>query len=161
MSKLTPAHVQPEEQTPDALVSDLSQLIAEAQRHAAVVVNVGLTVLYWQVARRISQELLGGDRAAYGKRSPFGRPMAQSGLRAGFTRKSFGAWCSSPRRFGCGNCRHTVATILARLDQETLAQLKKETLHVVNYRCFKLRFRIAGSLLESQEFEHVGLLEQV
>jgi len=26
-----------------------------------------LTVLYWQVGRRISRELLGGDRAAYGE----------------------------------------------------------------------------------------------
>ena len=67
MSILTPSQDQTEDATPDALVSDLRQLIAEAQRHAAAVVNVGLTVLYWQVGRRISKELLGGDRAAYGE----------------------------------------------------------------------------------------------
>ena len=67
MSILTPSQDQTEDATPDALVSDLRQLIAEARRHAAAVVNVGLTVLYWQVGRRISKELLGGDRAAYGE----------------------------------------------------------------------------------------------
>jgi predicted nuclease of restriction endonuclease-like (RecB) superfamily len=62
MTQLTPAPL-----TPDGLVSDLRQLIAEARRRAAAVVNAGLTVLYWQVGRRVSQELLGGDRAAYGE----------------------------------------------------------------------------------------------
>ena len=62
MTQLTPIP-----HTPDALVSDLRRLIADARRQAALVVNMSLTALYWQVGRRISQELLHGDRAVYGE----------------------------------------------------------------------------------------------
>ena len=67
MSEIIPTQNPAEVPAPDALVSDLRLLIAEAQRHAAALVNVGLTVLYWQVGQRINQELLGGARAAYGE----------------------------------------------------------------------------------------------
>lgn len=52
----------------DALVRDLKQIIDEARSAVAVTVNVGLTLLYWQVGRRINTEILKGTRAEYGKR---------------------------------------------------------------------------------------------
>ncbi len=50
----------------DALVRDLKQMIDEARSAVAVTVNVGLTLLYWRIGRRIGQEVLKGERADYG-----------------------------------------------------------------------------------------------
>jgi hypothetical protein len=50
-----------------AFVADVKQLIRLARQRSAVAVNAELTMLYWQVGRRISVELLKGERAEYGK----------------------------------------------------------------------------------------------
>lgn len=50
-----------------ALVADIRQLIDSARQRAAVAVNAELTLLYWQVGRRIQAEVLKGERAAYGQ----------------------------------------------------------------------------------------------
>ncbi len=52
---------------PESLVSDLTRLIAEARTRAAVAVNHELSLLYWQVGKRLYQETLQGKRAEYGK----------------------------------------------------------------------------------------------
>lgn len=50
------------------LLDDIKILIDQARQQVAVAVNVGLTLLYWQVGQRIRSELLQEkDRAAYGK----------------------------------------------------------------------------------------------
>lgn len=50
------------------LLDDLKTLIDQARQQVAVAVNVGLTLLYWQVGQRIRTDLLREkDRAAYGK----------------------------------------------------------------------------------------------
>ena len=49
------------------LFNAISALIDAARQRAAVAVNAELTLLYWQVGRRIHSELLGGERAEYGK----------------------------------------------------------------------------------------------
>ncbi|MFT4927379.1 MAG: putative nuclease of restriction endonuclease-like (RecB) superfamily [Phenylobacterium sp.] len=49
------------------LASDIKQLIQSAKQNAAVAVNAQLTSLYWQVGTRLSQALLKGERADYGK----------------------------------------------------------------------------------------------
>jgi hypothetical protein len=46
------------------LLDEVRELIVTAQRQTAVAVNIGLTLLYWQIGRRIRQELLSGERAA-------------------------------------------------------------------------------------------------
>ena len=52
---------------PDAaLAADIRQLIDTARQHAAAAVNAELTLLYWQVGRRIRQDVLGNQRADYG-----------------------------------------------------------------------------------------------
>ncbi len=53
---------------PQDLVAELRQLIAEARRHAAAAVNVGLTLLYWRVGDRMRREVLGNLRAGYGEK---------------------------------------------------------------------------------------------
>jgi hypothetical protein len=51
---------------PEDLVRDLRQLITEARRHAASVVNSTLTLLYWRVGDRIRRDVLQNERARYG-----------------------------------------------------------------------------------------------
>ena len=50
-----------------ALIEDVRRLITEARRTVASTVNAGLTTLYWRIGRRIVDELLHGERAAYGQ----------------------------------------------------------------------------------------------
>jgi predicted nuclease of restriction endonuclease-like (RecB) superfamily len=49
------------------LLGDLRQLIDEARRTAAAAVNISLTMLYWRIGKRIRDEVLGNERAEYGK----------------------------------------------------------------------------------------------
>jgi hypothetical protein len=50
----------------DGLLQDIRGLIEEARSAVAVTVNAGLTMLYWQIGRRIRQEILQETRAEYG-----------------------------------------------------------------------------------------------
>ena len=73
------------------LLSELRQLIDEARYSAVVAVNAGLTLLYWRVGQRIRVEVLGGERAGYGKEivstlsrqlvAEFGRSFSDKNLR--------------------------------------------------------------------------------
>jgi predicted nuclease of restriction endonuclease-like (RecB) superfamily len=73
------------------LLADVRQLIHEAQRAAAVAVNVSLTMLYWRVGKRIRDEVLQQARAGYGERivatlsrqlaSEYGRGFEEKNLR--------------------------------------------------------------------------------
>ena len=47
--------------------ADLRALISDARRRAARKVNAELSILYWQVGRRIRTEILDEQRAAYGE----------------------------------------------------------------------------------------------
>ena len=47
--------------------SDIRHLIEETRKSVAVAVNAGLTMLYWQVGKRINDEVLNNERAEYGK----------------------------------------------------------------------------------------------
>ena len=52
---------------PNVLVSDIRKMIDETREAVAVAINVGLTVLYWRIGKRINIEILKGKRAEYGK----------------------------------------------------------------------------------------------
>jgi predicted nuclease of restriction endonuclease-like (RecB) superfamily len=54
-------------QEPRELLIEIRTLIEEARRQTAVAVNIGLTLLYWRIGRRIHREVLGSERAAYGE----------------------------------------------------------------------------------------------
>ena len=74
-----------------SLLSDISRMIEEARSAVAVTVNAGLTILYWQIGKRIDQEILKGDRAEYGEEivatlsrqlvERYGRGFAEKNLR--------------------------------------------------------------------------------
>lgn len=49
------------------LLRDLKSLIEQGRSQAVAAVNSALTITYWQVGRRINEEILHGQRAEYGK----------------------------------------------------------------------------------------------
>jgi hypothetical protein len=49
------------------LLADIRSLIFSAHRQVAQAVNAGLTILYWEIGRRIRQDTHEEKRAAYGK----------------------------------------------------------------------------------------------
>lgn len=58
--------VAPQTLTPK-LLGDIRQLIEQGRQQLASTVNSALTLLYWQIGRRIRTEVLGSERAAYGE----------------------------------------------------------------------------------------------
>lgn len=53
--------------TPPVLLSEVRQLIDSSRVQLATAVNNTLTLLYWNIGRRIRSEVLQGERAAYGE----------------------------------------------------------------------------------------------
>jgi len=49
------------------LLTDIRSLILSARRQVAQAINAGFTMLYWEIGRRIRQDILEEKRAAYGK----------------------------------------------------------------------------------------------
>ena len=54
-------------QAANSLLRDLKTLIEQGRRQAVAAVNSALTITYWQVGRRINEDILHGQRAEYGK----------------------------------------------------------------------------------------------
>ena len=57
----------PQQVTSRELFNDIRRMIEETRSAVAVTVNVGLTILYWRIGKRITQEILKGKRAEYGQ----------------------------------------------------------------------------------------------
>ena len=49
------------------LLTNIRDLILSARRQVAQAINAGLTILYWEIGRRIHQDILEEKRATYGK----------------------------------------------------------------------------------------------
>lgn len=49
------------------LLKELAQLIEQSRQQVATYANSTLTMLFWQVGKRINEEILGNQRADYGK----------------------------------------------------------------------------------------------
>ncbi len=49
------------------LLQDIRRMIEKTRSAVAATVNVGLTMLYWQIGKRINAEILKGERAKYGE----------------------------------------------------------------------------------------------
>lgn len=49
------------------LMNDLRQIIDEARIHVASTANYELTMMYWHIGERINRDVLGNERADYGK----------------------------------------------------------------------------------------------
>jgi predicted nuclease of restriction endonuclease-like (RecB) superfamily len=50
-----------------SLLADVRQLIESSRQRVAVAVNAELSILYWSIGKRINEEVLGNERAEYGK----------------------------------------------------------------------------------------------
>lgn len=56
-----------EELTSKTLMQDLRQIVDQARIHVAATANYELTMMYWHIGERINREVLGNQRAEYGK----------------------------------------------------------------------------------------------
>ncbi|GHB88784.1 PDDEXK nuclease domain-containing protein [Persicitalea jodogahamensis] len=50
-----------------SVTTDVKQLIEQSRHKVALAINAELTLLYWNVGRRINQDVLGNERAEYGQ----------------------------------------------------------------------------------------------
>ena len=50
-----------------SLIKDLRQIIEQARGHVAATANYALSIMYWQIGKRINTEVLDNKRAEYGK----------------------------------------------------------------------------------------------
>ncbi len=51
----------------EALFASVRQLIEQSRQQVAVTVNAAMSILYWQIGKRINQEILKNKKAEYGK----------------------------------------------------------------------------------------------
>lgn len=96
----------------DGLLSEVCTMIEQAKASVAVAVNTGLTMLYWQVGRRIHTEILKEDRAGYGDEivATLSRQLeAQYG-----------------RGFSAKNIRHMIKMTQAFSDPEIVSTLSRQ-----------------------------------
>jgi len=57
----------PENTNIQLVTSEVKQLIEQSRQNVAVAVNAEITLLYWNIGKRINQEVLNFNRAEYGK----------------------------------------------------------------------------------------------
>lgn len=141
----------------DALFGDVAGLIEGARRRAAVAVNSELVMLYWSIGKRVREEVLGGERAAYGQQVvarlaerltvSFGRGWSRRNIQRML---HFAEWLPHPEK---------CAPVAAKLTWTNISELltipdqqKREfyTAFCIHERWSKrtLRAKIAGKLYE-------------
>lgn len=64
---ITSNEISPTDAVVGNLMSDLRQIIDEARIHVASTANYELTMMYWHIGERINRDVLGNERAEYGK----------------------------------------------------------------------------------------------
>lgn len=67
LKRVTKRAVAPAPSNPEALATDLRELILSARQTVARGVNAALVVLYWQLGQRLRAEVLKLERVEYGK----------------------------------------------------------------------------------------------
>lgn len=83
------------------LFSELSQLIEQSRTEVAVYVNSTLTLLFWQVGRRINEHVLKNKRAEYGKQIvPTLLAQLESAYGQTFTKKNIRRMMRFAEQFG-------------------------------------------------------------
>ena len=64
---IVPTDISPTDAVVGNLMSDLRQIIDEARIHVASTANYELTMMFWHIGERINRDVLGNERAEYGK----------------------------------------------------------------------------------------------
>lgn len=75
------------------LFADIRQMIEATKSQVAATVNSAMTLMYWHIGDRINREVLGGERATYGKQII--AQLAQN-LQAEYGKGSFSGETSAP-----------------------------------------------------------------
>ena len=104
------------------LISDVKQLIDEARQRVAAIVNAELTMLYWRIGKRIQTEVLGGERAEYGR-------QVLAGLSKTLTQEYGRGWSEKTLR----HCLHAVETIPEEIVDTVCRQLSWSHLKLLIY----------------------------
>ncbi len=73
-----------------SLIQDLRQIIEQARGRVAATANYAQTMMYWHIGERINREVLGNQRAEYGKQivATVARQLQEEFGRKGFDEKS-------------------------------------------------------------------------
>ncbi len=89
-----------ENSVPEKLLKDIKSLIEESRRNLTVTVNKTMTLLYWQIGKRINDEVLQGKRADYGMQivASLSRQLTEK-FGKGFNRQSLNRMCLFNRHF--------------------------------------------------------------
>lgn len=69
-----------------SLMQDLHQIVDQARGHVAATANYALTTMYWHIGERINRDVLGNERAEYGKQIV---SAVSTQLQAEYGRKGF------------------------------------------------------------------------
>ena len=74
----------------ESLMQDLRQIIEQARGQVAATANYELTMMYWHIGERINREVLGNQRAEYGKQivAQVARQLQEEYGKKGFDVKS-------------------------------------------------------------------------
>ena len=99
------------------LVDDLRQIINQTRNRVAVNVNAELTLMYWHIGERINREVLGNERAEYGKQivAQVARQLQTEYGDKGFEKSSITRMMKFARLFPNFQI---VATVLRQLQEE-------------------------------------------
>jgi hypothetical protein len=95
-----------------SLLGDIRSLIETARSRVATTVNTELVMLNWRIGSRIRQDILGQERAGYGKRvvASLAEDLTATYGR-GFSRPSLFRMVQFAEISGRRNCLNTVKTI--------------------------------------------------
>ena len=74
----------------ESLIQDLRQIIDQARGHVAATANYAQTMMYWHIGERINRDVLGSQRAEYGKQivAQVARQLQKEYGKKGFDDKS-------------------------------------------------------------------------
>ena len=139
------------------VLHDIRRLIEETRSAVASTVNAALTVLHWQVGKRINDEILKGDRAGYGEqivRALSAQLLAEYGN--GFSEKSIRRMMQFAEAFPDGEIVATLSRQLSWSHFIELLPLKRdlqrefyaELCRVERWSVRTLRQKIGGMLYE-------------
>ena len=109
---MNPIQPEPQQREPGPLLDDVRALIDVTRRQAATAVNMGLTLLYWRIGRRIGEDVLGGERAAYGEQ-----------IVSTLSRQLVGEY---GRSFGVSNLRHMLRFAESFPDEQIVCALSRQ-----------------------------------
>lgn len=104
------------------LLADLHSIIDQARQHVASTANYQLTMMYWHIGDRINRELLGNERAAYGKQivATVSRQLQEGYGGSGFDEKNIRRMMQFSRQF---TDEKIVATVSRQLSWSHIVEI--------------------------------------